>query len=208
MLSYSRVSLTRSGGIFNAPDFPLAPRRVRRLLSRDFVDTSPVAIDGTWYFFTTSPRGLEIFFTDDLEAGELHPHPNNPITDDPRFRRCGGIPLRVDGRLVRWAQDCSERYGGNLNLLTIEELTQTSYRESLWHEHVIGSDEPWNRLGGHHMSAVAFKGRLAVAVDGQAHETYPASSPGSSRRWLCIEAADRRPGAWNSGYPAPSRSPP
>jgi hypothetical protein len=163
--------------------FPQRLRRERALLGGSYVDTSPVLHEGHWYLFTTGPRGLELFVTDDLVGGTLRPHPASPITDDPRFQRCGGAPIRIGTHLYRIAQDCAERYGGDLNLLRIDLLTPDHFRETLDTAGLLKRTEHWNRLGGHHLSVAPFAGGIAIAVDGQARD-HLRHKLGSARRKL------------------------
>lgn len=153
--------------LYRFDDFPFTPRKVRQLLQGEFYDSSPVKVGDSWYVFATSPRGLELFFTDDLIGGALQRHPCSPITNDVRYRRCGGAPVRCGGELFRFAQDCSVRYGGNLNLLRIEELSPEAYTESIVTEGLFDKRHSWQSRGGHHMSMASFAGRTVVAVDGQ-----------------------------------------
>jgi hypothetical protein len=152
--------------------FPREPVPIRCLLRGEFVDTCPLKVDSCWYLFTTSRRGLEIYFTDDLIEGELRAHPANPISTDARYARSGGAPVRENGRLVRFAQDGSVRYGGNLNLMEIVELSSDLYSERVLLEGMFDLDRSWNRLGGHHMSLAEFKGRRLIAVDGLQRDSY------------------------------------
>lgn len=158
--------------LYRFNDFPCSLTKVRTLLTGSFVDTSPVKVSNTWYLFTTSDRGLEIFYTDDLEAGALTPHPTNPLTDDPGYRRCGGLPCWSGGTLYRLAQDCSRHYGGNLNLLEVRALSRTSYSETLAKEGLFDCGNSWNSEGGHHMSLATFMGQSVIAVDGQQYDYY------------------------------------
>jgi hypothetical protein len=149
-------------------DFPKRPKKVRTLLFGDYVDTSPVKVDETWFFFTTSlGGGLELFFTDDIIDGILMIHPKSPITMDPRFRRCGGVPIKVGGKLYRLAQNCADTYGGNLSLMEIRTISRTDYEERLAKKDIFNLDQPWNSEGSHHASIAAFNGQTVVAVDGK-----------------------------------------
>lgn len=153
-------------------DFPRNLVFRRELLIGKYADPSPFLKDGIWYMFATSSRGLELFFSDDLVAGDLTPHPANPITQDARYRRCGGVPFDIGARLIRPAQDCSRRYGENLSLMEIESLSPETYRERLHQAELFEKQEYWNRWGGHHISICDYDGRTAIAVDGQS-EDYP-----------------------------------
>lgn len=152
--------------------FPFSPRKVRVLLQGDYVDSSAVKVGDKWYLFTTSPRGLELFVSPDILAAPLDPHPLNPISTDAALSRSGGAPVQRDGFLYRFAQDCSRRYGGNLNLLRIEELSPTTYTERVERRTLFDCEESWNSMGGHHMSIARFAGRTVIAVDGEQPDYY------------------------------------
>jgi hypothetical protein len=180
-LSYPFVFKARSG-IFMIPEslysrevrlyrfnrFPKDLRMVRTLLAGDYVDTSAIEIDGTWFVFTTSlSGGLQLFLTDDIVSGPLSIHPSSPVTVDPRFARCGGVPVKVGRKLYRLAQNCAETYGRNLNVMEIKEISRTEYNESPVKENIFGLDKSWNSLGSHHVSLASFKGQTIIAIDGQ-----------------------------------------
>lgn len=157
--------------LYRFEDFPSGLKKVRTLLVGKYFDSSLIFHEGLWYLFTNSKVGLEIFLTEDIEKGTFSPHPQNPITTDPRFSRCAGQPVVVAGTTFRLAQDCSQKYGGNLNILRILELTADCYREETVHEGYFGCTEKWNAEGGHHLSMTNFLGKTIVAVDGH-HRDY------------------------------------
>lgn len=150
--------------------FPYGLKKVRTLLKGKYFDSSLIFHEGLWYLFTTSKCGLEIFLTEDIEQGSFSPHPENPITTNPRVSRCGGQPVVVAGNTFRIAQDCSSKYGGNLNILKILELTPDHYREEMAYESYFGCKEKWNAEGGHHLSLTNFRGKSVIAVDGQGQD--------------------------------------
>jgi hypothetical protein len=163
--------------LYEFDQFPLSLRKVRTLLHGRYVDTTPVRHDGLWYIFsTTEEKGLELFSTPDLVAGELTEHPCSPITNDLQFRRCGGLPIEHDGVLLRIAQDCSSGYGRNLNLLEITTLTPADYREKLHIQGVFSPSFGW-KLGGHHLSWARWGSQTVVAVDGQSRGALSAEFP-------------------------------
>jgi hypothetical protein len=94
------------------------------------------------------------------------------VTSDRRVARCGGGLFRTRAGLVRVAQDCSTTYGENLNLLAVDEISESTYSEHLLREHLYPCDRPWNRLGTHHLSYVPFRARTIVAVDGRQSDYY------------------------------------
>jgi hypothetical protein len=158
--------------LYRFENFPRTPRFARTLLTGRYVDPSLVKVDGLWFLFATSARGLELFHTDDLVGGTLRLHPASPITADPRFARCGGAPIWHEGRLLRLAQNGSGLYGGNLSLLEITAISPTDYAETLHQADIFDGSSPWNRQGGHHLSVAPFRGGLAVAIDGQVYDYY------------------------------------
>ncbi len=152
--------------LYKFDKFPLEISRFKTLLIGDYVDSSVIHHKAYWYLFTTSERGLEIFYTEDIESKDLIPHPNNPITGDPRYSRCGGGPLILNGEIYRIAQDCSGAYGRNVSVLRILTLSPLEYREEILVQDYFECDQKWNSQGGHHMSIADFKGHLVIAVDG------------------------------------------
>jgi hypothetical protein len=158
--------------LYKFTDFPLGLRYHRTLLTGNYTDPSPVLIDGIWYVFMTSQRGLELFYTSSLLTSELSEHPASPITADPRYCRSAGVPFFRDGDLLRPAQDCSERYGGNVNLLRVAAISQSEYQESPIENHLLNGDQAWSEQGGHHVSVCQrANGSYAVAIDGQAADS-------------------------------------
>ena len=156
--------------LFKFKDFPFRPEKVNVILNGSYVDTSPLYYEGVWYLFTTSPNGLEIFFSRDLLNGPYCPHPKNPITRDQRISRSGGLPIIVNGRVFRIAQDGSKTYGVNLNILRVFDLSTSSYREEVAREGFFECDQPWNSEGSHHLSVAHFRGKTVVATDGKQND--------------------------------------
>jgi hypothetical protein len=55
--------------LYRFNDFPRDPVKVRVLLWGDYVDTSAIKLGDTWFLFTTSEtRGLELFYTHELNT--------------------------------------------------------------------------------------------------------------------------------------------
>ena len=143
-LSYPFTFEDGNGNVFMTPEsssfgvaslygfssFPHGIHKIRDLLNGEFYDTNIIRKDGKWFIFTTNAQGLHIFFCDDLIKGEIHAHPQNPITADSRFSRNGGGAAFLGSLLLRFAQDCSVSYGRNVNIFEIEELSIGRYREN------------------------------------------------------------------------------
>ena len=104
------------------------------MAGRQVVDPTLWREDGRWWLFCTfqddSPNGaLHLFEAADLR-GPWRPHPANPVqTGHDRSRPAGGL-FRMDGVLVRPAQDCSVSYGGALVLQAVTCLNSEHYAES------------------------------------------------------------------------------
>jgi hypothetical protein len=72
---------------------------------------------------------MEVFYADEL-TGPWHAHAKNPVISGDRIRaRCGGRAREVNGRLIRFAQDCLDRYGHRLLGFEVTTLTQDDYAE-------------------------------------------------------------------------------
>jgi len=126
--------------------------------------------NGIWFLFTTSVKGLEIYYLKDIEKGKLISHPCNPITIDTKYCRCGGGPVFINKILFRIAQDCSSEYGENISILKIKKLSETEYEEELMIGNYFDKKETWNSRGGHHLSCVEFNGSTIIAVDGKQND--------------------------------------
>jgi hypothetical protein len=98
------------------------------------VDTTPVQVDGRWYFFTTAvgpdASAMELFiFHSETLRGPWQAHPMNPVCADVRAARMAGHFFRRNDRLIRPAQDCSGVYGRAIRLHEVLRLTPTEYAE-------------------------------------------------------------------------------
>jgi hypothetical protein len=105
------------------------------LRGHKIVDPTFVRIDDTWWLFCTDDRAagnlaLHAYFGRDL-VGPWTAHALNPLKCDLASARPAGRPFTVGGRLYRPAQDCSETYGGAVNVMEIVELSPTRFREAI-----------------------------------------------------------------------------
>lgn len=177
--------------LYRFDHFPYHPTLIRRVMEGKYADPTLLRADGLWYLFATTGRGLELFYTEDLINGEFKIHRASPITADARYSRCGGALFDYHGELVRPAQDGSTRYGGNINLMAIDMLTPSHYSERLLMPNALACHQPWNAMGGHHISVVPFKGQLCVAIDGQSNDYFVHKI--IARAWMML--TNYRPGA-------------
>jgi hypothetical protein len=95
------------------------------------VDTTPIFLDGHWYFFTTTVEPYlesHLFSATRLE-GPWKLHPANPTSGSVRSCRSAGQLFWKDGRLFRPTQDCSVRYGYAMTVNEVTRLTPHEFEE-------------------------------------------------------------------------------
>jgi hypothetical protein len=159
--------------LYRATSFPDGFEPVCDLVGGRWADPTIFFDQGLWWMFACSTpyehRTLHLFFAEQL-LGPWRAHPLNPVVaDDRRTARCGGRVQRVDGRLIRIAQDATPRYGKRLRAMEILELGRASYRELERPESPIlePGDTGWNSNGMHHMDAHRLdSGAWLACVDG------------------------------------------
>ncbi len=96
-----------------------------------FVDTTPLPLDGRWYFFTTTAQPFMetlLFWTDRLD-GPWNLHPSSPISSSAKNSRSAGSLFWKNGRLFRPTQDCSVRYGYGIQVNEVTRLTPSEFAE-------------------------------------------------------------------------------
>lgn len=150
---------------------------VADLLPGRWADPSLLHHAGRWWMWACSTpfqnRTLQLFSADDL-LGPWHEHPASPIvTDDKTRARPGGRVIVVDGRPVRFAQDCLPRYGSRLRAFEILRLDAEGYEERERPESPVleGSGRGWNANGMHHLDPHRLEdGTWIAAVDGDRYD--------------------------------------
>lgn len=183
-LSYPFVFRDQDGAVYMLPEsvesgelnlwvfdnFPRNLRKKQKLLSGWYADSNVIRHENIYYLFTTNNANeLLIFFNNDLLGGTWSPHPCNPITNDPRISRNGGGVFFLGNQMIRVAQNSSERYGGGIIILSVEELSTTSYKETIQNSDFKPEiDYDWQKIGRHHLSICNYKSHNFVAIDGYA----------------------------------------
>jgi hypothetical protein len=116
------------------------------------VDTTPIFIDGHWYFFTTTeePFMETLLFSATRLEGPWSLHPCNPVSTSVRNSRSAGQLFWRGGRLFRPTQDCSVRYGYAIAVNEVSKLTPhefeerpVSYLPPSWRPDLLGT-HTWN----------------------------------------------------------------
>ena len=124
------------------------------LLNNDgYLDTHIYHHNDYYFLFTSTrnnPYEQQLFFSKSLR-GPFERHPCSPIISDNKFGRNAGGIHQCEDSIYRLSQDCSETYGGNLNIHKIESLTIHDYKESLYKTIYPYSDEC---IGIHNLSSL------------------------------------------------------
>jgi hypothetical protein len=129
--------------------------------------------DRWWMFACDTPfahRSLRLYSAPHLQ-GPWEEHPESPIVEhDARIARPAGRVVTFDGRLIRFAQDCSREYGGQVWAFEITHLGRESYAERLATAKPVigaGSKGQWRTSRMHHLDAHANSaGGWIACVDG------------------------------------------
>ena len=155
--------------LYRALEFPWSWERFRVLFELDYADPQIFLHQDVWYIFlNTDPltnANRSVFWGESL-LGEWRPHPQNSVVEsDPRLARSAGSIIRHRGRIIRFSQDCSHRYGRSVFASEIIELSPLIIRSTS-----IGQVE-FNRLewamdGFHHLDVFLENGVYYALFDG------------------------------------------
>jgi hypothetical protein len=168
--------------LYKSHDFPRDWRLLRSLIPGRHADPSIFRYEDRWWMFTCDTpyahRSLCLYGAARLE-GPWEEHPSSPIVaNDARFSRPAGRVVSYEGRLIRFAQDCSKQYGDQVWAFEITSLDQASYSERLASAIPIigpGIQGHWRTSRMHHIDAhVNSAGGWIAGVDG-----WPAQGEGA-----------------------------
>ena len=142
----------------------------------DFSDSSVYKhSDGQYYLMTTlCINGVnELFlYISDCIRGPYVEHPMSPIVISQKYGRNAGCLLKRDGKLYRVAQDCVKRYGDNIHLFEITDLSDENYSEALIKENLLDTKLDFYSEGGHQLNIAEFKGKTIVALDAKEYNSF------------------------------------
>ena len=159
--------------LYKFEDFPYRPKKIKVLLYGNYHDSSLFYHHKIWYLFTTSSKGLEIFWTENLMESNFQPHAANPITSNPKFSRSAGSIFIINNKIFRPCQDCSNSYGENIHIMEITDLSCHKYSERKIYNNLFNSTfSKWNKNGGHHLSIVNFMDKYIIATDKKHYDLY------------------------------------
>ncbi|MEQ8625611.1 MAG: hypothetical protein RJQ00_00885 [Vicingaceae bacterium] len=102
------------------------------LLKGGWIDPSITFFENRWWLFCTSKKSpneaLYLFYAEHIE-GPYHPHLLNPVLEDIKSARPAGTMFYKDNKLYRFGQNCSETYGGSIQMKKIIKLSPHDYQE-------------------------------------------------------------------------------
>ena len=142
----------------------------------DFADNVLYKKNGIYYLFTSilDKDGYKLLlYTSDNLRGPYSQHPSSPLCHSMEFGRNAGSLIEYAGKLFRPAQDCSESYGGQVNVMEIAQLTPDEYEEKLYVKHLLPYNDIFHRQGGHQLNYVVFKDRIIMATDAKRDRSFP-----------------------------------
>jgi len=144
--------------LYRTDRFPFDWKPVATLLEGTFADPTMFHYEDRWWMFAcTNPAQhdtLCLFHTADPFGG-WEPHPANPIvSSDARIARPAGKIVTLNGRLLRFAQDCTPQYGSSVRAFEVAQLSTRAYAEHESQESpILKPGETWNSTGMHHIDA-------------------------------------------------------
>ncbi len=158
--------------IYEAIDFPNQWGNKTKLLDGHFCDTNIIKRDGLYWLFTSKGYDeLHIFYSNTLLSG-WKPVGNNPVVKNPQFGRNGGGVFTLNNQLYRVAQDCRNSYGNGINIMKINALNTTSYKEEPFVLDFLPKKSWWNKNGSHHLSIEKFGKKTVFTIDGKSSDYY------------------------------------
>ncbi|KFM24944.1 Exostosin-2 [Auxenochlorella protothecoides] len=125
--------------VYIAEEFPLKWRFLAKLHPQPLIDASIVEFEGRWWLFATDAsasgssrcRMLSLWHASS-PLGPWLAHAASPVMsgDAAAGARSGGRVVAVDGKLVRFGQDCAGGYGQGLVAYRVDVLTPTEFRQT------------------------------------------------------------------------------
>jgi hypothetical protein len=98
------------------------------------IDPSIIKYQKKWWIFYSLPgpngramKELNVAFSDDL-LSSWKEHPKNPVKVDIENSRPGGTPFIIDNLIHLPVQNCKKTYGGEINILKIEKITENEFK--------------------------------------------------------------------------------
>jgi len=158
--------------LYRALDFPRRWKLEKKLLTgKPYTDASIFQHKGLWWIFASCniSRDLILYFSKEL-TGPWKMHTCSPVVYyQPQKARCAGRVVIINGKLIRFAQDCSKEYGKSVQAFCVECLDKESYKETPLKKYPVlsAAGQNWNADGMHHIDLHLLEdGSYFAAVDG------------------------------------------
>jgi hypothetical protein len=158
--------------LYRADPFPLKWSYAGTLLEGPWVDSSIFFFEGKWWVFSNpvAPENqvLELFYSDAV-MGPWQRHPMSPlIASNNRIARGGGRIIILNGKPIRFTQDCFPFYGTRVRAFEVSLLTTSGYAEKELELSPILSagEELWRCQGMHHIDPHFINDSWLACVDG------------------------------------------
>jgi len=153
--------------IWKFDDFPFHLTKVNSILKGDYYDSNIFYRNNYYYLVTAyNDKSLKIFYSPDLLGNNWVPHPANQMCLKSKAYRNGGS-IVYGNTLYRVAQDFQNGYGKKVCIYKIRSLDNNKFEEELITEDFsVNGEYKWLEEGKHHVSAVKFKNRIIIALDG------------------------------------------
>lgn len=174
---YYMIPETHQAGairLYRADPFPTHWTHIADLIQGDYQDPTIVRYNDRWWLFACRGQNetMDVFYADKL-TGPWHAHAKNPVITGDRTRaRCGGRAREVNGKLIRFAQDCMDRYGHRLLGFEVTTLTPDDYAEQPVKENPLLNPDGsgWNARRMHQLDLYQTDTNSWIGfADGNAH---------------------------------------
>jgi beta-xylosidase len=157
-----------NGGLVSYEYNPDAARfyNKKRISELPLLDSTILKENGHYWLFATllgknSHSQLHIYYSNNL-FGPYTPHAQNPVRNNLDGTRPAGAFIRVNGKIYRPSQNCSNYYGESLTIHEVKKITETEYEEEEYM--TIKPEQKSEYSFGIHTINVAGK---YIVVDGQ-----------------------------------------
>lgn len=144
--------------LYKSIDFAFDWKVVAFLIQGLYADPSIFCWGSAWWMFECDTpfkhQSLRLFYVRHLERPWVEHHRSHIVHDNARIARPAGRVLAFDGRLIRFAQDCSTRYGVQVWAFEITRLDQENYSELLASAKPViapGTKGSWRTSRMHHI---------------------------------------------------------
>lgn len=128
--------------------------------------------DRWWLFTCIGQNETTLIYYADKLTGPWKEHSQNPVISNDRTRaRCGGPIRTINGKIIRIAQDCLDRYGHRVLGFEITCLTPDEYAERPLAENPLLEPDGtgWNATRMHQLDLHKTDGNWIGFTDGNEH---------------------------------------